>query len=107
MDESSKALEQAAASISVSALTGAKQAKLNSLLAILAVSIIGLVLAWLISRSVIKLLGGEPAEAAAAVRAIAAGDLTMNIAVSAGDDTSLLANLQQMKESLVNIISQV
>ncbi|MBK1721560.1 methyl-accepting chemotaxis protein [Thiocystis violacea] len=58
-----------------------------------------LILIW-IFRSLIRRLGGEPAEAVAITRAIAEGDLNNAIALRAGDDTSLLANMKRMQDQL-------
>ncbi|TAL21272.1 MAG: hypothetical protein EPN94_12525, partial [Nitrospirae bacterium] len=60
--------------------------------------IIGVVLMTGIStaiiRSLLGQLGGEPAYAADITRRIAEGDLTVNIQLEIGDDSSLLANMR-------------
>ena len=45
-------------------------------------------------------LGGEPLEMQAAARRIADGDLTVRLAVSAGDNNSLLSSIIQMQSNL-------
>ncbi|NNM81739.1 MAG: methyl-accepting chemotaxis protein, partial [Burkholderiales bacterium] len=54
----------------------------------------------LITRALMKQLGGEPAYAAGAVQKIAAGDLSMNLELKSGDTTSLLYSLKIMQDSL-------
>ena len=61
----------------------------------------------LITRGLIKQLGGEPAYVVDIVGQIAAGNLTGTIATRAGDQTSLLAAMKAMRDSLVHIVSQV
>ncbi|WP_426173834.1 methyl-accepting chemotaxis protein [Massilia sp. TWR1-2-2] len=67
----------------------------------------GTVAAWFISRGLLRQLGGQPDYAAAIVGSIAAGDLSMPIDTRAGDDSSLLFAMQGMRNSLVDIVSQV
>jgi methyl-accepting chemotaxis protein len=57
-------------------------------------------LGWLITRSLVRELGGEPQVAAKMARAVAEGDFTQAITVRPGDQTSLMAQLAAMKESL-------
>ncbi len=75
-------------------------------LAILALIVGGGVGFW-ISRSVLNRLGGEPDEAAAGVRAVAAGDLSAEIALRPGDTTSLLASLKVMQDTLKELIQEI
>jgi methyl-accepting chemotaxis protein len=68
---------------------------------------IGLVMALLITRSLLAQLGGEPSVAAAVARAVAEGDLSTRITLKAGDSHSLMAGLQHMQESLSKVVSSV
>ncbi|MFA6062229.1 MAG: methyl-accepting chemotaxis protein [Gallionella sp.] len=54
---------------------------------------------WM-GRSLIRQLGGEPAEAAEVARRISADDLTQQVNVAAGDETSLMAMLKTMQAKL-------
>ena len=65
------------------------------------------VLGWLISRSLLRELGGEPAEAAQMAQALAAGDFTRSIQVKSGDGKSLMAQLSSMKSSLGEVVTRV
>ena len=69
--------------------------------------LLGLGLATLVTRSVLRQLGGDPAYAAAVVERVAAGDLTVQIATRKNDQTSLLASMQRMVQSLSGIVSGV
>ncbi|MFZ6688789.1 methyl-accepting chemotaxis protein [Undibacterium sp. SXout11W] len=67
----------------------------------------GVVAALYISRSLLKQLGGEPGYAAQIAGQIAAGELTAPIDVAAGDQNSLIFEMKNMRDSLVNIVAQV
>ncbi|MFZ6847527.1 methyl-accepting chemotaxis protein [Undibacterium sp. RuRC25W] len=67
----------------------------------------GIVAAVYISRSLLKQLGGEPNYAAQIAGQIAAGELTAPIDVEAGDQSSLIFEMKNMRDSLVNIVAQV
>lgn len=60
-----------------------------------------------LTRSVFLQLGAEPRDAAAAVNAVAQGDLTIDIPVRSGDTRSLMAALVRMRDSLVKVVSEV
>ncbi|WP_027864822.1 methyl-accepting chemotaxis protein [Massilia alkalitolerans] len=63
--------------------------------------------AWIITRGLLRQLGGQPDYAASIVRAIAAGDLGVKIETAAGDSRSLLFAMKGMRDSLVAIVGQV
>jgi len=75
---------------------------LGGLAALLSVAI-----AWLIIRSVLKQLGGEPDEARALVARIAEGDLTVKIETHPKDNSSLLFAMKQMTERLTQVVTDV
>jgi methyl-accepting chemotaxis protein len=58
-------------------------------------------------RSLFRILGGEPREAAEAARRIAAGDLRETIATRPGDDDSVIAAMAQMQEKLREMIAEL
>jgi len=66
-----------------------------------------LALAFLITVSILKQLGGEPSIAVAITRRIAQGDLTIDVPLQAGDDDSLLAALDSMRKHLRDLIAHV
>jgi len=67
----------------------------------------GIAAALYISRSLLKQLGGEPDYAAQIAGQIAAGELTAPIELAAGDQNSLIFEMKNMRDSLVNIVAQV
>jgi len=62
---------------------------------------------FFIRRFVTRPLGGEPAAATDVANRIAAGDLTLDIQVKNGDDSSLLYAMQHMQRNLSEIIGQI
>lgn len=69
--------------------------------------LIAVLLGYLITRSLLRQLGGEPAYAADVVTRVAAGDLTVEVTTKAGDTTSMLAAIKAMTEKLSQIITEV
>jgi len=67
----------------------------------------GICAAYVITRSLQKQLGGEPAYASKIASQIAAGDLAGAIRIDPSDKTSLLVAMKAMRDSLVNIVGQV
>lgn len=65
------------------------------------------ILALRITFSILRQMGGDPADAVQMTRRIAGGDLTFNIPLQAGDTSSLLASLAHMQENLRKLIGQV
>ena len=74
-----------------------------SLLAI----VLAIVVAFLFSRRLRIQLGGEPTYAARVATSIANGDLTMNVQVRPGDQSSLLYAMSQMAGSLRRLVGEV
>ena len=72
---------------------------------VLAAMLIGISL--LISRSFHQQLGGEPIYAAEVTHRIAAGDLTTQVALKPGDQSSLLFAIGSMREELAGIVERV
>ena len=69
--------------------------------------LVGVLMSLVITRSLLRQLGGEPGAAAEVARAVAAGDLTTKIVVEAGDTTSLMARLAHMQLSLSQVVNTV
>lgn len=69
--------------------------------------LLGIVAAVIITRSLLKQLGGEPDYAAGIASQIAAGDLACHIDTKSGDTDSLLVEMKTMRDSLVSIVGQV
>ena len=61
----------------------------------------------LITRSLLKELGGEPSDAAELARAVSQGDFTHTVALKEGDTQSLMASLSAMQGNLAQIVTTV
>ena len=61
----------------------------------------------LITRSIVLQLGAEPGTATQLAQSVASGNLGVTIRLRAGDTTSLMAQLQSMQASLVQLVTQV
>jgi methyl-accepting chemotaxis protein len=72
-------------------------------LTLLAVAVIG----FFIARSLLKQLGGEPGYAVDIVSQIAGGNLSVQVHLKPGDDSSMLAAIKNMTERLIAVISDV
>ncbi|SLM61261.1 MULTISPECIES: methyl-accepting chemotaxis protein [Dickeya] len=70
-------------------------------------TVLGVAIAWLITRRIKGLLGGEPAYASDIARQISAGNLAIHVELRPGDDTSLLAAMNEMRVGLSNMVQQV
>ena len=77
-----------------------------ALLCTIAVAI-GALGAWIISRGLLRQLGGQPDYAVRIAGRIAAGELGVRIDTAPGDRSSLLYAMKGMRDSLVDIVSQV
>ena len=73
---------------------------------VLALALGGLA-AWLITRSVLRQLGGEPRQAQEMAREIANGNLTLSLRPTAGDASSLIASLETMRVQLSATVSRI
>jgi methyl-accepting chemotaxis protein len=73
----------------------------------LAVALASVGAGWFMSRSITVQIGGEPSDAVATARAIAAGDLSTRFAVRAGASNSLMHALNDMQGSLVDVVTRV
>jgi methyl-accepting chemotaxis protein len=68
---------------------------------------LGVAAAYVITRGLLKQLGGEPGYTARIAGSIAQGDLAIPINTKTSDRGSLLVEMKQMRNSLVDIVSQV
>ncbi|ASN83597.1 methyl-accepting chemotaxis protein [Pectobacterium versatile] len=73
----------------------------------LCASVLGGTVAWWITRKIKRQLGGEPAYTLEITRQVAQGNLAIAIERRAGDTTSILAAMEEMRQSLSNIVGQV
>ena len=66
-----------------------------------------LVLGTLVARNLLRQLGGEPDYARSIARSIAQGDLAVAVATRPGDQSSLMLDIQAMRDSLHRIVQRV
>ena len=64
-------------------------------------------LGWLVTRSITRQLGAEPAEVTHLAHAVAHGNLSVPIRLRDGDHDSMMAQLQDMQTSLIRIVANV
>jgi methyl-accepting chemotaxis protein len=67
----------------------------------------GIAAAALITRSLKRQLGGEPAATAAIANSIAGGDLAVKIDIAPGDRSSLLFAVGAMRDQLASVVTQI
>ena len=67
----------------------------------------GVVLAWLITRHLLRQLGAEPSTASTLAKSVAEGDLTTHIVLRSGDTESLMAQLARMQTNLASAVTNV
>ena len=84
------------------------QQTFKATLALLALAlVVGVAMSMMITRNLRSLLGGEPLAAANVARAVAGGDLSAPIVVRSGDQSSLMARLHEMQQSLAQVVLSV
>ena len=69
--------------------------------------VIAILLGFVVARSVLRDVGGEPDVAANLVRAVADGNLTLKIPVKAGDESSIMAAMDRMRARLTEVLTEV
>lgn len=77
------------------------------IISVLLAIVISVVLAWAITRSIVRQLGGEPRYAMEITEKIAAGNLAVAVELRDGDKNSLLYAINAMRLSLANIVTDV
>ncbi|SLM63564.1 MULTISPECIES: methyl-accepting chemotaxis protein [Dickeya] len=64
-------------------------------------------LVWQMMRTLLRQLGGEPQYAVDVVQQIADGNLTVNVMLRPGDQSSILHAIRQMRDNLSELVGQV
>jgi methyl-accepting chemotaxis protein len=67
----------------------------------------GALVAWLITRNLMRQLGGEPDAVAGIANKIAAGDLSATIELKSGDTNSVFYAMKAMQDNLTKIVSEI
>ena len=81
-------------------------ARLMEMLSIIAM-LVAVTVGWMVTRSILKQLGGEPDYARDMVSRIAEGDLTIKVQTHAKDSTSLLFAMKTMVDKLSQVVTDV
>ncbi|MFL9711152.1 methyl-accepting chemotaxis protein [Methylobacillus sp. Pita1] len=74
---------------------------------LLSVVVVSLALGYLVDRMVIRPIGGEPGDAADLASHIASGDLTSQVALKPGDNSSMLQAMKVMQDKLRDMVSDI
>lgn len=69
--------------------------------------VLAILIGFFITRSLLKLLGGEPSYAAEVLQQVAGGDLSVAVRTRKGDSTSMMANVKNMVGRLAQVVSEV
>jgi methyl-accepting chemotaxis protein len=99
--------QKVAAEERASATSAAKFIKIFMVLAIIIGIIAALGIAFSITRSVMKQLGGEPTDVREIAQKVAAGDLTVSVNADSRNQDSALWAMKTMTENLRTIVGQV
>ena len=99
--------EENARKVAAEATATYESSRSTMLLLVLGSALGGIGLGVLITRSLTRQLGGEPAYASEIAGRIAAGDLTVDVALRQGDKSSLLFAMKSMRDSLAQIVGEV
>lgn len=68
---------------------------------------LSLLISFTIVRGLLRQLGGEPADATAIAQRIAAGELNFEVRAAYGDESSLMASMRRMQESIRTAVAEV
>jgi methyl-accepting chemotaxis protein len=82
-----------------------EQVRWQTITIIVAGFLLSALLGFLVTRVIKSLVGGEPADATALAHRVAAGDLSMDIQLTAGDQTSMMAALKHMVQALAGVVA--
>jgi methyl-accepting chemotaxis protein len=107
MDDLVRTFEQQITDAAEQAAVAHRAARGQTLVITLAAVLLGAGMAWLITRGLLRQLGGEPVDAAAIAGRIAAGELDVAISLRPGDRSSLLSALETMRARLADLVGQV
>jgi methyl-accepting chemotaxis protein len=75
--------------------------------AIAGLALVGLGISFVVVRSILREIGGEPRDVVALADAVAQGDLSVRIEAREGDTHSIVAATAGMKDNLSNVVSMV
>lgn len=87
----------------------AAQRQLRNLLGggVLLIALLAALSGWLICRSLVRQLGGEPGDVIAALSKVAQGDFTQTIELAKNDRSSLVYHMKDMMQKLSTVVADV
>ncbi|MFK3740384.1 methyl-accepting chemotaxis protein [Massilia sp. TN1-12] len=107
MTELAKRKEKLASDTNDANFASYRTSRTMMLLLVVCSALSGVALGVLITRSLTRQLGGEPAYAADVAGRIASGDLVSDVQLRAGDTSSLLFAMKSMRDRLATIVTEV
>ncbi|UGQ47397.1 methyl-accepting chemotaxis protein [Massilia endophytica] len=107
LDQLGKLEEKLNAQMQVDAASGYSNARNFMIVMGALAAAISIAAALVITRGLLKQLGGEPDYTASIAGSIANGDLSVSIDTASNDKGSLLVEMKEMRDSLVGIVGQV
>ncbi|QIL45209.1 methyl-accepting chemotaxis protein [Acidovorax sp. HDW3] len=107
LDEFTALLERQMQDFATQTQAQATQARIAMLSASVLAALAGAVIAFILTRSITRMLGGEPHQASAVAQEIARGNLAVDMHIKPGDSASLMAQMAAMRDSLVRVVSHV
>jgi methyl-accepting chemotaxis protein len=107
MDDMVHQLEQQVNVAADQAAAAHQAARRHTFLITLFATLLGGAMAWLITRSLLRQLGGEPGYAADIAGRIANGELDVKVALRDGDRDSLLFAMDTMRARLADLVGHV
>ncbi|MDO8828355.1 methyl-accepting chemotaxis protein [Methylophaga sp.] len=84
-----------------------EEARLVTIILIVVSALLGTIIAIVIIRNLLNQLGGEPAYVTDIVSKVAAGDLTVQVELKKGDNSSMLFSVDNMVQKLSEVVSGV
>ncbi|MGB9109856.1 MAG: MCP four helix bundle domain-containing protein, partial [Telluria sp.] len=107
MDDMVRQLEQKVNAAAAQAADAHQSARRQTLLITLLATLLGGAMAWLITRSLLRQLGGEPGYAADIAGRIANGELDVKVDLRDSDRGSLLFAMETMRARLADLVGHV
>ncbi len=107
LDESIEFQKSAATTLGKAAEERGARASLMLAFLALSAAVICVFTAWWITRGLSRQLGAEPGEVVAATRAVAEGNLAVDIHTRTGDTSSVMAAMADMRDKLAQVVTQV
>ncbi|WP_304622822.1 methyl-accepting chemotaxis protein [Pelomonas cellulosilytica] len=107
VDDSRDRQQALAATLAKETAKSARQASMAMILLGILMAAVGGCVSWLVARQILDALGAEPSQLSLAVAQVSEGDLSQAIAVREGDQVSVMASIQRMRDSLRSVVSAV